>query len=103
VEIEPADIVLVKVRYKEPGASEEDPASEVSTSLTTSGVVDGFDGAEGDLQYAAAVAAYAEILKGSPYAVSEALSAIRLVLQAQATRDSRRAELLELFDEQTTP
>ncbi len=102
-EISPNDIVLVKVRYKEPGASESDAASEVSTSLTSEAVFDGFDGAGGDLQYAAAVAAYAEILKGSPYASPDALSAIRLVLEAQAERDAARAELLELFDMQTAP
>lgn len=97
-EIDPNDIVLVKVRYKEPGASEADSASEVSTSLTTDEVVDGFEGAGGDLQYAAAVAAYAEILKGSPYASEDALSAIRIVLAEQAARDEARAEFLRLFD-----
>lgn len=98
-EIDAEDIVLVKVRYKEPGASEQDAASEVSASLMTNEVLDGFEGASGDLQYAAAVAAYAEILKGSPYASPDALAAIRIILAEQAGRDDQRAEFLELFDD----
>lgn len=98
-EIDPADLVLVKVRYKLPGASEEDPATEVSSTMTPAQVVSGFEGADSDLQWAGAVASYAEILKKSPFADAEALDAIRLILAAQAEKDADRAEFLTLFDE----
>jgi Ca-activated chloride channel homolog len=97
-EVDPADLVLVKVRYKAPDAKESDAASEVSGSLTPDEVHSGFEGAASSMQWAAAVAAYAEILKNSPYADKDALEAIRLVIEAQAGLDADRTEFLSLFN-----
>lgn len=97
-EVDPADLVLVKVRYKAPDASEEDAATEVTSSLSPAGVADGFAAADSDLQWAVAVASYAEILKQSPYADPEALAAIRLILAEQSDKDADHEEFLALFD-----
>ena len=97
VEVDAADLVLVKVRYKTPDAKESDAAFEVAESLTPEEVHTGFENAASSLQWAAAVAAYAEILKESPYASNSALEAISQVLEAQADLDEDRKEFLALF------
>lgn len=97
-EVGVTDMVLVKVRYKTPGSSEADPAQEVALSLRSEEIGADFAGAGSDLQWAAAVAAFAEILKGSPYADPGAFDAMRLILVAQQERDPERADFLRLFD-----
>jgi len=96
-EVLPEDLVLVKVRYKLPGASEADEATEVASTLSPGEVASGFEGSGSALQWAAAVAAYAEILKQSPYAAPSDLAGIEAVLNAQKGLDSDRAEFFELF------
>lgn len=97
VEIDPEDLVLVKVRYKEPGASETDPASEVAATLAPSDVRDALGNSASDLQWAIAVATFAELLKQSPYAARSALPALELIVQAQAGRDQDRGEFALLL------
>jgi len=97
VEVSASDLVLVKVRYKQPGASAEDPASEVAATLTPSAVHDALDHSGSDLQWSVAVATFAEMLKQSPYADPAALPALQLVVDAQATRDDERAEFATLL------
>ncbi len=97
-EVAPEDLVLVKVRYKDPGASETDPAREVSASLDPGGVFGGLSSATSDLQWAVAVASFAEVLKASPYADPDKLGAMSLIIQAQAERDEARAEFARLFE-----
>jgi Ca-activated chloride channel family protein len=94
-----ADLVTVRVRYKELGATAEDPALEVAESLGADEITIGLDDSAGDpdLLYASAVAALAEILKGSPYAMPDELDAIEAILEAQADRDRDRAQLATLF------
>jgi len=96
VEVSPEDLVLVKVRYKAPGASEQDPAAEVSATLTPSQVHGELGSADSDLQWAVAVASFAEILKQSPYADRSVLPALQLILSAQAARDEERATFQRL-------
>ena len=90
--------VLVKVRYKQPGASESDPAREVVSRVLASDVPQVFGAADKDLQYSAAIAAFAEILKQSPYATPNKLDVLRQVFESQAERDGERKEFLSLFD-----
>jgi Ca-activated chloride channel homolog len=92
------DLVLVKVRYKQPGASEADAAKEVVSRLAPSEIGSLFDQADQDLRWAAAMAAFAEILKQSPYATPTQLAALRGVFAGQAERDTERKEFLSLFD-----
>ncbi len=96
-EVAATDLVLVKVRYKNVDASESDPAFEVSQSLTPDAVATETASSSSDLQWASAVAAFAEILKQSPYADVESLDAIEAIVEKQATRDDDRAEFAELF------
>jgi hypothetical protein len=53
--------------------------------------------ADSDLAWAFAVAAFAEILKGSPYALAEQLAALDAIFAAQAERDLDRAAFYQLF------
>jgi Ca-activated chloride channel family protein len=98
-EVSPDDFVLVKVRYKGVDATEADPALEVSQSLAPAAVVEGFDAASSDFQWAAAVASFAEILKDSPYADPASLDAIEVVVNAQVANDSGRGTFAGLFDD----
>jgi len=100
-EVKAEDMVLVKVRYKQPGATESDPAKEV-TVHEAGAEIPAFDKADEDLRYSAAVAAFAEILKGSPYATPDKLDLLREVFEAQQDRDIERKEFLGLFDKAVT-
>jgi len=97
-EVQAEDLVLVKVRYKAPGATEADPAREVSASLTPSSVHNGLAETSGDFAWAVAVASYAEVLKQSPYADPDKLDSMALIFEAQAQHDEDRAEFKALFD-----
>jgi Ca-activated chloride channel family protein len=97
-EVSASDLVLVKVRYKQPGATTADPASEVSAGLAPESIASDAEGADDDLRWAAAIAAFAEILKDSPYGSIDELGALAATFEAQAERDADRAELLRLFE-----
>jgi Ca-activated chloride channel homolog len=96
-EIQADDMVLVKVRYKQPGAGETDAAKEV-VFRSPGTEVPSFDEADDDLRYSVAVAAFSEILKDSPYATPGELGLIREVFASQQERDIERTEFLALFD-----
>jgi Ca-activated chloride channel family protein len=96
-ELDGEDMILVKVRYKQPGAGETDAAKEVVIRAAGSDVP-AFDKADKDLQYSAAIAFFAEILKDSPYKTPTKLDLLREVFAAQQERDIERKELLSLFD-----
>jgi Ca-activated chloride channel homolog len=92
------DLALVKIRYKQPDASEQDPAREVQASLAADGVADSWAQLDGDFQWAYAIASFAEVLKGSPYAAPAAMSAIGEII-AQPSHDgvAEREELRASF------
>jgi Ca-activated chloride channel homolog len=99
VEVSPSDLVLVKIRYKQPGASETDEAHEVALALAGDAVSSDLAELDPDYRWAAATAAFAEILKQSPYARPDLLDAIGDILHADAgTTDPDRAEFAALFD-----
>ncbi len=75
-EVTAENLVLVKIRYKQPGASTEDPAMEVSTSLAPEAVATSLEDANPDLLWAASIAAFAEVLKKSPYGSYDAMPLI---------------------------
>jgi Ca-activated chloride channel family protein len=60
VEVSADDWVLVKIRYKEPGASESDPAKEVSRSLGNDDLLSALNSADADFRWAVAVGGFAE-------------------------------------------
>ena len=96
-EVQSDDLVEVKVRYKHVDAGTTDAALEVAQSLAPSDVAGALDGADLDLQWASAVAAFSEVLKQSPYAAGVDLDALGAIFEAQSTRDSDRAEFNDLF------
>jgi Ca-activated chloride channel homolog len=79
-EVGAEDYALVKVRYKQPGASAADAAFEVNQMLSADGIADAWSLLDGDFQWAYAVASFAEILKDSPYATPGALNTIEQII-----------------------
>ncbi len=94
VEVETGDLVLVKVRYKPVDATAEDPAIEVRASLAS--VDDDLTAADEDLRWQIALAAFAELVKDSPFADNAHLDQISAIFGEQAARDAARAEFDEL-------
>jgi hypothetical protein len=92
------DWVLVRVRYKQPDAGETDPAKEVTMLLRAEDVAQDRAALDADFHWALAVSAFAEVLKGSPYAEPERLSDIGDVVHAADQSRSDRAEFASLFD-----
>jgi Ca-activated chloride channel family protein len=97
-EIDGSNMVLVKVRYKDVDAAEADPAYEVRSTITTADIKESHGAANGDFKWAAAVAAFAEILKESPYANVDGLSTIEDIVTEKNWLDSDRAEFVTLFN-----
>jgi Ca-activated chloride channel family protein len=92
-EIDEDALVLVKIRYKRPGAGERDPATEVQQTLAPGDAAASLDAADPDMRWAVAMAMFAEVLKESPYASSSFdLGVIQAITSAQASRDAYRTE-----------
>lgn len=97
LEVADDELVRVKVRYKQPGASETDPAFEVFVGHKVSDVAASLDQASGALQWAAAVASFAEVLKGSPFRSAADLPTIDKAVKAFAGTDKDRVEFADLY------
>ena len=89
-EIAASDMVLAKIRYKDPNAGVDDPATEVRSQLLFEDVDTASDPEDKDLVWAIAMAAFAEILKESPYANREALEAIVAMVDSSKGSDANR-------------
>jgi len=96
-EVAASDMVMVKVRWKGLDATDATPASEVSASLAPEHCSNGIAVADPDLRWAAGIAAFAEILKKSPFADPTFLPEIDAVVAAQAARDGDRTEFAQLY------
>lgn len=94
VEVEIGDYVLVKVRYKPVDAAAEDPAIEVRASLAA--VAENIETADADLRWVVAVAAFAELVKGSPFADDAHLDQVSAIFAEQKSRDPAREEFNDL-------
>jgi len=93
------DLCIVRVRYKAVGAGEEDPAMEVASTLKFADAGSDLMDADADFRWAAAVAAFAEILKDSPYASDANLTTIETLIDGAAGDDLERGEFKYLFGE----
>ncbi len=71
---------------------------EVSASLNPARLAATMDDADNDLRWAVAVAAFAEILKDSPYADPSSLDTIRSIVRVQRGIDADRREFAALMD-----
>ena len=98
VEVAEGELALVKIRYKEPGASEEDQASQINTPLGDDAIEADFNAASWQLQWTSSIAAFAEILKESPYANSANLETITEIAEAHKGDDPDRVEFAELLN-----
>ncbi|HVY28810.1 MAG TPA: von Willebrand factor type A domain-containing protein [Polyangiaceae bacterium] len=98
-EVAAEDYALVKVRYKAPDATEQDPAAEVNQSLPADGIADSWSDLDPDFQWAYAVATFAEILKKSPYSSTSSLQVIEQILKQPANdTEAERVEFRTSFD-----
>jgi Ca-activated chloride channel family protein len=88
------DLVRVAVRYKDMDAAASDPSYEVSESLAAADIGQ----ADVDLQWAVAVADFAEVLRLPEAATKSRLNAIDELVRPQASRDDARAEFVSMFD-----
>jgi Ca-activated chloride channel family protein len=91
------DVVRVSVRYQAIGEANDAAAHEVAVGLPAAALGADLAAADADLRWAASVAAFAEILKHSPFADRNALPVIEAVAAEQAGRDTDRAEFARLF------
>jgi Ca-activated chloride channel family protein len=94
-EVQPGELVRVKLRYKGVDATESDPAAEVVSSLAPEAA--GFAPADDDLAWAFGVASFAELLRHNPYASKDQLDTLDTIFSAQAGRDDDRADFYRLF------
>lgn len=95
--VEPQELVRVSVRWKHRTASEEDAAAETSAGLPLDQMADSVEAGSADLQWAIAVAAFAEILKGSPFADASNLPTIQSLIKANTQSDPDREEFEALM------
>ena len=93
MEITPEEMVLVKIRYKETGATSEDPSRQVAESLAFDEAPLPFADAGADLRFASAVAAFAEILKTSPYSRPDLAEDIRAIVEETSGNHMDREQL----------
>ncbi|MFK8000710.1 MAG: YfbK domain-containing protein, partial [Polyangiales bacterium] len=96
-EIDASEFVRVKVRWKDVGASTEDAAHELTSSLVPEDVTQSIEDADSDLLWASSIVAFAEILKESPFANPADLPRIQQLIEAQADRDVDRAAFVRHF------
>jgi Ca-activated chloride channel homolog len=99
LEVNADDLVLVKVRYKNVDASEQDPAFEVSAALAPAAIPAAGSALDPDLDWAISLAAFAEVLKASPYARPDALDTLEATFAAQRERDADRRQFFQLFSQ----
>ena len=93
VEVAPNDLALVKVRYKSIDATETEAAKEVKRAIAPEQLSDSVGSLDGDFQWAAAIATFAEILRGSPFADPSVLDKVEaIVLADEHAGDPDRAE-----------
>jgi Ca-activated chloride channel family protein len=92
------DLVQVHLRWKRPGASEADVASERSFALAHADLLQDAAALDADTVWALGVAKLAEVLRHSPYATDK-LDALGRVLTPLAGDDPERRELISFWPE----
>lgn len=95
--VRPEELAHVKIRYKKVDAPADAEAWQVDAGVTAEGLSPSFDDADGDLRWAAAVAAFAEVVKDSPYGDPAHLPSIQAVVAAEKGGDPDRVEFAELL------
>jgi len=85
VEVTATELARVKLRYRDPWATADAPEYEVSAGLE---LAENSAEMDPDFAWAASMAAFAEILKASPYALPDSLPALGVVVSAPVTHGS---------------
>ena len=96
--LSPAPFGMVRIRHKAPDG---DRAVENTFAMTNAPAA-AFDGAAPDLQFAFAVAAFADVLRGADEAKGWSLDKIATVARAAAGENPDRAELVSLIERART-
>jgi Ca-activated chloride channel family protein len=94
----PGRVATVSVRYKNPDASEDAEAREVSREINSGEFARSFDAANADFRLAAAVAEFAEILKKSFWAQGSRFSDVMPVIREVLNQRPNDADVIELLD-----
>jgi len=97
LEVKSNELCLVKIRYKHMEATELDPATQVNRPLDSSMIHETLEQASPNLQWASAIAAFAEILKGSPYGSLDNQTQIEAMIGQNSGTDADRLEFQSLM------
>jgi Ca-activated chloride channel family protein len=92
-----SSMVQVRVRYKDVYDDPHAPAKEITHDLRSAEILGRLDQGSRDLQWSAAIAAFAEILKEGPFGSIENLPIIEGLVEENSQGDSDRMEFLGLF------
>jgi Ca-activated chloride channel family protein len=87
--------VRLTLRYKPPLGG---PAIEQAFDLEPDAIVDRFEAASNDVRFAVAVAGFAEVLRGSPHALTWKLEDVAALANAASLRSNERTELVGLIE-----
>ena len=97
IPLDGAELVNVQVRWKDSGASEEDPAYETNQGLDLNATMCAVEVADSDFRWATSLAAFAELLKGSPYANPVGMKHMVDTLEAATAGRPERQEAVALI------
>jgi Ca-activated chloride channel family protein len=98
LEVLDGELCRVKIRYKNPSDSMDDPSFGIAYGVADGDVADHIEATSPDFQFATAVAGLAEMLRLSPYAGMGDLEHIRSLAEQNAGTKADRLEFLELLD-----
>lgn len=96
IPLDGAELVNVQVRWKDSGASEEDSAHETNQGLDDSATMGAVELGDVDFRWATSLAAFAELLKGSPYANPAGMKHMVDILEASTGGRAERLEAVAL-------
>lgn len=96
-EIADDELARVKIRWKKPGASSSDPASEVTEAFRPDEIGASLDELDGDAQWAVAVAYLAAVLRNDRRAHAAELPRLLSLIEPLAGEHTDRRELLSLW------
>jgi hypothetical protein len=88
----------VKVRFKKPGESAADPATEVSAALSPAEVAKDAASADADTRWPVGIATLGKLLRRGAYAEVTDLPTVRALLEGSAGGDVDRKEALRVLD-----
>jgi len=95
-EIQPGELVRVKLRYKQPGATMTDPATEMTVSLPPQ---DSADLLDSESAFAWAVATFAGRMAGNPFVQASQMSAADSLIRGLSTQAADRTGFMSLYEQ----